>query len=59
VAGAIHISNANAEIRGKLTGSNRVVVKNANAPIDAELTLTGPGEIALHNANRCVLLGFI
>ncbi|CAE6440830.1 unnamed protein product [Rhizoctonia solani] len=51
VAGAIHISNANAEIRGKLTGSNRVVVKNANAPIDAELTLTGPGEIALHNAN--------
>ncbi|KAF8693192.1 hypothetical protein RHS03_08417, partial [Rhizoctonia solani] len=51
VAGTIDVSNANAKIQGKLTGSSRVAVRNANAPVDAEVTLTGPGEIILDNAN--------
>ncbi|KAF8750000.1 hypothetical protein RHS01_09700 [Rhizoctonia solani] len=54
VAGTIDVSNANAKIQGKLTGSSRVAVRNANAPVDAEVTLTGPGEIILDNANSII-----
>ncbi|CAE6491158.1 unnamed protein product [Rhizoctonia solani] len=51
VADTISASNANGKISGKLTGATRVSVKTANAPIEGEVTLTGPGTLHLSNAN--------
>ncbi|CAE6465009.1 unnamed protein product [Rhizoctonia solani] len=51
VADTISASNANGQISGKLTGATEVVVNTANAPIEGEVTLTGPGAVRLSNVN--------
>ncbi|CAE6469427.1 unnamed protein product [Rhizoctonia solani] len=51
MANTIAATNANGKISGKFIGGTEVLVKNANAPIEGEITLTGAGKITLGNAN--------
>ncbi|KAG8690738.1 hypothetical protein FRC11_009407 [Ceratobasidium sp. 423] len=51
VANTIAATDANGKISGKFVGATQVLIKNANAPIEGEVTLTGAGKITLGNAN--------